>query len=261
MMILALIGSYRKRGNTARMVRMIEQQLVVMAAGAGQSLTVEVIFLGDQDIRPCLGCRTCFNRGEKKCPLKDDLLSIKQKMQAADAVIVASPVYVNDVSGTVKIWMDRLAHVCHRPAFAGKSAYLLATVGSGPANHALRTMDMALRQWGFYIVGQTSFKTGALLAQPALEDRYRNKSVKIAEKIYTAVAEQRFLKPSFLSLMTFKIQQRYWQRNRDDSLDYAYWQSQGWTDSGRSYYSGHQANFLKVVLARLSGSLLAWFVT
>ena len=50
-------------------------------------------------------------------------------MDAADGIIFASPVYVNDVSGIAKTWIDRLAYVCHRPAFAGKCAYLIATVG------------------------------------------------------------------------------------------------------------------------------------
>ena len=66
------------------------------------------------------------------------------KMQSADGLIVAIPVYVNDVSGIVKNWIDRLAFVCHRPEFAGKSAFLISTVGLGPTSHALQTLRFAL---------------------------------------------------------------------------------------------------------------------
>lgn len=42
----------------------------------------------------CLVCRRCFDVGEGFCPLKDELLSIREKLNKADGVILASPVYV-----------------------------------------------------------------------------------------------------------------------------------------------------------------------
>lgn len=261
MKVLVITGSQRKRGNTARIVGMIAEQMVSMGNRHGQPVEVEWLYLGQHEINPCLGCRTCFNRGEKNCPLKDDLMAIKARMLAADALILASPVYVNDVSGYVKNWIDRLAHVCHRPEFAGKCAYLVATVGDGPSNHALKTMKLALGSWGYYIAGQSGFKTGALMRQPEMETNYSKKTNKIARRLFSAVAEKRFLQPSFLSLLTFKIQQRYWQRSAGKSLDLEYWQGHGWTVPGQAYYINQRANPLKVILARLSGSLIARFVT
>ena len=109
MYILAIVGSQRKRGNTARLVQMIGAELGALAGRAGQPLTFETLYLGDLDIHPCRGCRSCFDRGEAKCPERDDLPAIKAKMDAADGLLLASPVYVDDVSGLVKTWMDRLA--------------------------------------------------------------------------------------------------------------------------------------------------------
>jgi multimeric flavodoxin WrbA len=209
----------------------------------------------------CRGCRICFDEGENQCPLADDLQAIKKKMAAADGLLVASPVYVNDVSGAVKNWMDRLAYVCHRPEFSGKCAYLLATVGNGPTAHALRTLNMALSSWGYHIVGQAGFKTGALMAQSEVEARYGAKTDKIAQALYHAIREQQYSRPSFLSLMTFRIQQRYWQRAAGGSIDYEYWRNNGWTRPDREYYIPHRAGRAKVVSARLAGSALARFVT
>lgn len=65
-----------------------------------------------------------------------------------------------------------------------------------------------------------------------------------------------------LALMIFKIQQLSWQQVADpDSIDYAYWEEQGWFDPKRTFYIEHQANPMKVTLARLAGSVLARFVT
>ena len=62
--------------------------------------------------------------------------------------------------------------------------------------------------------------------------------------------------------MMFKIQQRAWQRTaRRDTLDYAYWSGQGWTEPGRKFYIPHAASRVKVILARLAGEIIAPFVS
>lgn len=240
---------------------MIGVSLAQMATEWDEGLAIETVYLAHQSIHQCRGCRVCFDKGEEKCPLKDDLLSIRTKMDAADGLIVATPVYVNDVSGTVKNWLDRLAFVCHRPRFAGKSAYLLATVGNGPANHALKTLKMALNSWGYHVVGQAGFRTGARMKTLDMEAHYRRQVEQIAHQLYRAVERRSYGQPSFLSLLYFKIQQRYWQQHGCESFDRRYWQDKGWIEPQREYYIPHQANRLKVFLARLSGAALARFVT
>jgi multimeric flavodoxin WrbA len=262
MRILVLVSSYRKNGNSARLARMIEAQIETVAERYAEPLTLEHVNLAHLDLRPCRGCRVCFDRGEAQCPLKDDLRTIRAKMDAADGVLVASPVYVNDVNGVAKNWIDRLAYLCHRPGLAGRCAYLIATVADSPTRHTLRTMNMAVRTWGAHIVGQAGFKMGALMPQAEVESQYQPEAAKVAEALFQAVAEQHFLRPSFLSLMIFKIQQISWQQAVDqDSLDYAYWKEHGWFDPDRTFYIEHRANPLKVALARTAGTVLAPFVT
>ena len=261
MNILLLVGSYRKHGNTDQVVGLIREHLCATAERHGEPLDIDTLYLGDHEIGPCRGCRVCFDRGEDRCPLKDDLPSIKAKMQRADGILVATPVYVDDVSGIVKNWIDRLAHVCHRPEFAGKCAYLVATVGGSPTSHTLRTLSLALATWGFYIVGQAGFRTGALTEPDEMRARYQGRTDRIAEQFFQAIHEQRYLKPSFMSLMMFKIQQRAWQLASEDTLDYQYWNRKGWIDPRREFYIPHRASRVKVALARLAGSVIARFVT
>jgi multimeric flavodoxin WrbA len=214
------------------------------------------------DIRTCRGCRVCFDKGELKCPLKDDLLSIREKMQNTDGLIVSTPVYVNDVNGIAKNWIDRLAFVSHRPEFAGKRAYLIATVGQGPASHALKTMKMALSTWGFSIVGQASFKMGGLMKKEQAEAQFQYRTQKVAKEFLAALYHKKSMTPSFISLMTFRIQQDvWWQQPQPGTIDYEYWKNQGWTNPKRNYYVRHSANRFKVGAARLAGAILAPFVT
>ena len=259
MQVLALIGSQRKKGNTARVVQMVEARMQDLAAQHDTPFEFETLYLGDPDIRTCRGCRACFDRGEYACPLQDDVPLIRAKMDAADALLLASPVYVDDVSGPVKTWMDRLAYLCHRPAMGGKCAYPLATVGGGAAGHTLRTMNAALLTWGYHLVGQTGLKMGALAAADELP-RYRPAADKAADKLFHAIAGQQALNPSFVSLMAFKIQQLVWQREPPGSYDRTWWQEQGWLAPACTFYLAHRARPLKVALARLVGVVVSRFV-
>ena len=261
MKVLVCVGSYRRDGNTDQIVAMVQDGMRRVAERNNEPLHVETLYLAHCDIRPCRGCRVCFDRGEEKCPLSDDVLAIKAKMKRADGLIIAGPVYVNDVNGVVKNWIDRLAHVCHRPEFADKCAYLITTVGDGPTNHALKTLRMALSFWGFHIVGQTGFKMGARMKPENAHARFSEPSDKIALRFFNAIHNRAYTKPSFISLMTFKIQQRVWQQAVDDSVDREYWKTLGWTQADREFYIPHGANRFKVGFARLAGALIAMFVT
>lgn len=256
MKILALIGSHRNNGNTSRMVDMFAKQMQAEAERTGEPFEFESLNLGHADIRACRGCRVCFDKGEALCPLKDDIPAIKQKMQDADAWMIATPVYVGDVSGILKNWEDRLAYICHRPEFGGKSIFLLATTGGSPATIAFYSLR-ALMSWGLVFQGQVCFKTGALMENQELARRYTAASRKHARRFFRDVQHQQDARPSFLSLMMFAIQQYTWSREDPQTYDYQYWYAQGWTDPRSTFYFPHKANPFKVGLARLVGGVLA----
>jgi multimeric flavodoxin WrbA len=147
MKVMTLISSYRKNGNTERLCSLIEEELQSIAEFQHETLEIERVRLGHTELKTCLGCRVCFDKGEELCPLKDELLLIRKKLDEADGIILASPVYVEDVNGIMKNWIDRMAFNCHRPAFAGKTAVIVSTSGNASTKHALRTMRNALTRW------------------------------------------------------------------------------------------------------------------
>jgi len=230
-----------------------------LATSRGVPVEFETLFLADCDIRPCRGCRTCFDHGEERCPLTDDVPLVRSKMDAADALIVASPVYLDDVSGSIKNWMDRLAYLSHRPAMGGTCGFTLATVGGSLTGRTIRTMDGALLTWGFHLVGSLGLKMGALAAPDELP-RYQPPAEKVADRLFDAVANGRALKPTFVSLMVFSIQQLVWPGEPAGSHDRAYWETNGWLRPGCTFYVPHHANPVKVALARLTGAIVHRFI-
>ena len=133
MKILAVAGSPRRGGNSDTLL----QQAIAGAQTAGA--TVELVVLSQLDIHPCAGCERCFADG--RCVVNDDYQSLYDKVLAADAVMLASPVHFTNVSGWTKAFIDRfqclwaLRHVLKRsvPLPAGgkkRRAIFLATAGS-----------------------------------------------------------------------------------------------------------------------------------
>jgi len=97
---LVLFGSARQNGETKAMLTML---LESMGNKAGM---VEIIDSYQTNIQPCVDCRYCWkNRG---CSIDDEMQLIYQKIDAADNIIIATPVYYHSVPGKLKILIDRL---------------------------------------------------------------------------------------------------------------------------------------------------------
>ncbi len=97
--VLILMGSPRERGNSAALARRA-------AAGAeAAGAKVESVYLHGLDIRACDGCDLC--EGGNGCVVNDDMQDLYPKVAAADAIILASPVYWFTFSAQIKLFIDR----------------------------------------------------------------------------------------------------------------------------------------------------------
>ena len=247
---------------TARVIQLFEENFLQLSEKWNASIQVETVSLAQSNIQLCRGCRSCFDRGEEKCPLKDDVLQIHQKMLAADAFVIASPVYVEDVNGVMKNWIDRMAFNCHRPAFYGKTALLFSTSGMGSSNHTIRTMHAALTAWAATIADRMKFRLGAISDIDHIRSVYGELIRRQSEKLVRSLLDGSAQKPSFYSLIAFAVQQRYWLKNKDfqDTYDYAYWRKQNWLDKKCNYYSENKTGALRTAFARLTAHIVMVFL-
>lgn len=261
MKVISIISSCRKNGNTENLISLLEEELQLVSKLQHEEIEIERIYLGKANLKMCLGCRVCFDKGEQSCPLKDDLLSITEKVIEADGIILASPVYVEDVNGTMKNWIDRMAFYCHRPALAGKVAVTITTSGVGSTSHALKTIGFAVMAWGAYLGGQYKFRTGDLMKREEIHDHNYSKINEIAKKFISDIKNQKSFQPTLYSLIVFKVQQNLWQKNIDsqNTIDYAYWSDKGWLDPKCMFYTAIKTGWLKIKIARLFGSIIALF--
>lgn len=255
-MKFAFIHSSRPNGNTERLLKVLENQLIKSAESQHIAIDIRNVRLSVQKIETCRGCRCCFDKGV--CPLKDDVVEIQEILAGCDALVLASPVYMEDVNGVMKTWIDRMAFCAHRPIFYGTCAIAISTSGAGCSNHTLNTMKNALIAWSFHILSAHKFRMGAYMEDKRIEEKYTPKLSSIAVSLIRSVQKNAAQKPTLFSLISFKIQQKYYRTcDRAGTLDHTYWKEKGWLHSNTHFYMPVKCNPVKLLIADIIGVLLS----
>ena len=98
--VLLLNGSPKADGCTAtalnEMIKIFDEE----------GIETEVIQVGNKDIRGCVSCGYCEKNG--RCVVNDLVNEVAEKFEAADGLVVGSPVYYSSPNGTIVSFMDRL---------------------------------------------------------------------------------------------------------------------------------------------------------
>lgn len=99
MKVLGIVGSPRKGANT--------DILITKALEGAWSFgaTTKKVYLCELGIRPCQGCGRCIDGGG--CIQMDPMQGLYKEMDEADGLILGSPVYMNNVSAQMKLFIDR----------------------------------------------------------------------------------------------------------------------------------------------------------
>jgi len=219
MYILGISGSPRGAQSASR--RLLERAL----DGAKESgAEVELIDIGKLKLSFCIACENCHING--RCPLRDDIESIREQLRSADGIIFASPNYFNSVTAQLKTVFDRLSHEIHCQLFLGKYACSVATAGSPEYEVTLDFMNDILSRLGCTVIGGT----GCAPAFPGAMDKAEEESLALGRDLATAISEKRVIPEQeaihetmhnrFKQLMTFS--KDHW------PYEYEYWQKQGW---------------------------------
>jgi len=103
MKVIALNGSPHHDGVVAGGISIMKGEL------EKEGISFEVIDVGNKSIRGCLDCRKCKTTHPGKCAIDGDLVNeCRDRVNAADGIILGCPVYYGGVAGTYKSFLDRL---------------------------------------------------------------------------------------------------------------------------------------------------------
>ena len=100
MKVLMINGSPHAKGNTYIALHEMEKQF------AKNGIETEILHVGNKDIRGCIACRSCAKTG--KCVFDDLVNETAPKFEAADGLVVGTPVYYASANATLIAFLTRL---------------------------------------------------------------------------------------------------------------------------------------------------------
>lgn len=135
----------------------------------------------DINVNACRGCATCFQEGF--CPLDkvDFFNKIKKEMLSADIIILGSPVYAANVSGDMKIFIDRLSYWLHLMRLSGKIGVMLLSASSNSLMETGSYLKRMMESWGLSVVNEILCTSDA----PKMLDSPQFKNVIIPQYVST----------------------------------------------------------------------------
>jgi len=153
MKIIAIHGSPRTIRSTTRKLAGF-----VLEGAAEVGAETEMIDLCDFRVTPCTTCEGCSFNGI--CVYEDDVPAIVERMKEADGIVFASPVYIDNISGQMKVFFDRLVDAIHYQVLDGKFGCSVATTHTSGGDEVVEYQNHVLNYLGVIAVGGLSVATG-----------------------------------------------------------------------------------------------------
>ena len=99
--VLLVNGSPHRNGNTFTALSEVAKTL------EEEGISSEIVHIGNRPVQGCIGCYKCKEKGI--CVFQDETyLKLRGKLEAADGIIIGSPVYFGGPSGSLCALLDRL---------------------------------------------------------------------------------------------------------------------------------------------------------
>jgi len=241
--VTAFVGSAHKRKT-----HQAAAQFLTNLSAFGD-VECELVTLSDYRLDVCRGCQVCFNRGEEFCPLKDDRDLLFKKIEESDGVIFASPNYSWQMSGMMKVFLDRFGYAIHRPRHFGKAFTSIVTQGFSMGDKIVDYFDFLAKFLGFNTV-----KGLVVTNLDPISEKEQAKIDKdmaaLSKKFHAQLEQSAYPVPSMLLLMVFRMGRTTMKQLRDPkSCDYRYYADHGWFTS--DYYYPVRLGWLKRMVGDL----------
>lgn len=193
----------------------------------------------------CVGCTSCFAKGENTCKDYVYINAIEKSLLESDLIIMTSPAYVMHATGAMKSLLDHLGYrwMPHRPAvemFSKRAVIITQCLGAGAKSTAKDIKD-SLSWWG---ISQIKMFGCALMNDIVWDRLSVNKRKQLTAKVKRFaqnIAKINFKKPArtkFITKIKFNFCRMIQKRIRRcgvKSLDAHYWLENGWLNKKRPW--------------------------
>ncbi|MHA1745708.1 MAG: flavodoxin family protein [Promethearchaeota archaeon] len=233
--VVALLGGKRD-GNTHNLLKYLESLL------NQNGIDLTIIILNERDLKDCKGCENCvLGTG---CAITDDMSNITKLAENSDGIIVASPVYNNNVSGKMKMFIDRTVKWAHSPMLTSKPYMGLSTTSSSGLKMTLKYLTIVGVNWGAHPIGN-------IWASKRSTNMKKNKKV-LARFISVIKQDPTNHHPNLNQVIKFQTKKVLAKTVFPNDLEH--WQTNNWLD--KTYYYECKINPVN----RLFGRFFHWML-
>ncbi len=193
----------------------------VLKEGLGLAAS-EIIHLCDYKIEFCRHCEACHKK-IMNCPIKDDAYHILKKMLEADAMILASPNYINQITASLKALLERASHFIHCKRLLGKYIVGVVTSGSGQDDDVLEYIKHCAHTCGAQYSGGVSCRT------PVTKEK-RQEAIELGKKLVLDIKEKRIYPHQIRIIEEGKehFKKIIQMRKNEWQEEYQFWKDKGW---------------------------------
>ncbi|GKU26671.1 flavodoxin family protein [Clostridium folliculivorans] len=229
--IFAYIGSQNGSNSyTRKLVKLVLDQVVLLSAG---EIQYNLLSSDEVKIDFCYGCGCCFSRGFCPHDSTDAMGLIKDEMLQSDLIILASPVYGHNVTGNMKVFLDRISYWMHIFRLAGKLGVTISTSDSNGNEFVNGYLNKFMQFCGLHVI--CNFKALKLNNPITLEDTFENLDItSLSELIYDhlihdkPVAATNTQESLFQHLKNFILEL---EANNIQNAEYSYWKENRYLES------------------------------
>jgi len=236
-MKITVINGTEKHGVTYRIKEIFLQNF--------QSADIVEFFLPKDCPSFCIGCTSCFMKGENNCKDFDYTHKIEKSLIESDLIVMTSPAYVMHATGAMKSLLDHLCYrwMPHRPApeMFGKRAVIITQCLGAGAKLTAKDIKHSLSWWGISKIGMFSGSLMSDIIWGKLSEKKRKKLTKKINKLAVRFSKINYAKPAHTTLITkikFKfcrMIQKKVRKNGVAGLDNEYWCNNGWLGKSRPW--------------------------
>lgn len=234
--VIALNASNRKK-NTYHILEILKDKLIKF------DIDMDIVNLNELNINKCTGCEGCLRNDI--CYLNDDANSIMKRIIEYDGIVISSPVYMNNVSGILKVFLDRTCKWVHRPELASVPVMYVATTAGSGIKSTLDYMENVTLQWGGIPTSKIGRNAGSIK-----RDIGENEFAKFVKCIYMDKSKYR---ASMKELLNFQVKKILAEKVLPN--DKEYWKKKQWLD--KYYYFNTNINPIKKTAAATFYKLLS----
>ena len=230
-MKIAVVYGTPHRGSTSHIARLLLESV-------GQDLDITEFTLPKDMNNFCVGCFSCFYKGESFCPHAESVQIIAKALEESDLLVFTSPTYGMTMSGQLKALFDHLCYqwMAHRPnpAMFSKTAIIFTTTAGMGARSTAKAIEQNLFFWGIPRILTFAKRVVARNWQEVKEDT-KQKIVKDAEKLAKKVKKLKAPKPSLKLKFIYSMMLLNQKGNDYNPTDRNHWEKHGWLSKTRPW--------------------------